>query len=495
VLKGNKLGLIVFVWAAAVMGSACNCGTRLALNGTTKVTISDPADQQQFANSDTVTFTAHADNAAGLNTLALNVGQVQLKVCGDANTIVQNLDCSATFAANDPTYTSQIGGGKMVLTAIAIASTGLSTSASVTILIGTPAPTVWALNFVQPMPGTGFPPTATVSAPSQMQLAIIGNPPSPIISVVVVASGSNNVQIPIASYTSVPYQSQITWLTTPGVGYYTLTGTATAKTGETQSATVIITVNSPNCTKDTMCLQGSRCCLDDGQCHPIVGENQDCDCAHPCPTDEGCFPGTCGKAPQQCRPGCFPGTQAKKPDTCAPINGIQAYCEPLPPSQVTTQNKGGACAPGDGCDVVAQNCPDALLYPGQAAGANNPVVPYSCEPVAMNGNIEATVCFPAGTWPPQGNNTGNKCLGETDTCGSDTAGCVKGYECVYEQGNEAAGPACSQQCAHPVSLGFSCPPSTAGGCPSGQFCDGLLGNGNVAFTTGVCATLASIGCR
>jgi hypothetical protein len=401
VLKGNKLGLVVFVWAAAVIGGACNCGTRLALNGTTKVTISDPADQQQFANSDTVTFTAHADNAAGLNTLALNVGQVQLKLCGDANTIVQSLDCSATFAANDPTYTSQIGGGKMVLTAIAIASTGLSTSATVTILIGTPAPTVWALNFVQPMPGTGFPPTATVSAPSEMQLAIIGNPPSQIVSVVVVASGSNNVQIPIASYTSVPYQSQITWLTTPGVGYYTLTGTATAKTGETQSATVIITVNSPNCTKDTMCLQGSRCCLDDGQCHPIVGENQDCDCAHPCPTDEGCFPGTCGKAPQQCRPGCFPGTQTKKPDTCAPINGVQAYCEPLPPSQVTTQNKGGACAPGDGCDVVGQNCPDALLYPGQAPGANNPVVPYSCEPVAMNGNIEAPSASPPAPGRPR----------------------------------------------------------------------------------------------
>ena len=487
-LKRNQLLVAVLIAGAATIGSACNCGARLAINGDTTVAITSPADGAQFLLTDTVTVVTKADNAAGLTSLAIEVGTQQLTICNGTGAGDTHIDCSGTFTPN--AFSSEIGAGQIVITAAAISAAGIEATATVTIQVGPPfvdAGSPWFLNFLQPSTGSSFPPQATVTTPSTLQLGIAGTPATPIRSIVVTDEHNNNV----ATFTTTPYSTTIDWATVLGIGNHTLTGVATDTGGETANAILELTVSSTGCTSDATCATGTRCCTDDGICHPIVAENAACDCAHPCPTDEGCFPGTCGKLPQQCRPGCNPGNQTTQPDTCAPVNGVQAYCDPLPPSQVTTANKGGACAPGDGCSVTLQNCPDAPLYPASDAGPPaNPIVPYTCEPAGMNGNNEATVCFPSGTHPAQPNNPGNTCEGENDTCGSSTAGCAQGLECVWEENidgtiNTAAGPSCSPQCSQPNDGdGFSCPPQ--GDCPSGYFCGTLLGNGNQQFTTGVC---------
>ena len=485
-LRGNKLLVVALFSVAGIAGGACNCGARLALSGTTKITISSPTTGAQFLPTDTITFTATADNAAGLNSFALEVGSVTLNSCPGSGAATTEINCSGMFTASDMAYAGQVAANQLVLTAQAVSAAGISASASVTVYIGTippdAGPAIWSLQFVQPMPSSGFPPSASVSAPSTLQMGIVGMPSTPITSIVVTDEHNNQ----IANFTSTPYSTTVTWLTEPGVGNHTLTGLATDQAGEMETANLVLTVNSPNCTSDASCAAGSRCCLDDGMCHPIVAENADCDCQHPCPLDEGCFPGTCGKLPQQCRPGCFPGNENQVPGNCATINGVQAYCSPLPPSQVTTQNQGGACAPGDGCDVVTQNCPNGPLDPASDAGPPaNPIVPYTCEPASVN----ATVCFPAGTHPPQTNNPSNSCEGESDTCGSDTAGCTKGYLCTGIEGDPSAGLACSQQCSDPQNVGVFGSPTQSPDCPQGQFCTQLFGDGQQLLPTGICVSI------
>jgi hypothetical protein len=235
----------------------------------------------------------------------------------------------------------------------------------------------------------------------------------------------------------------------------------------------------PTCSSDSTCGSGTRCCSEDHHCHPKVGANEDCDCAHPCPEDQGCFPGTCGATPQKCRPGCFPGSAPDAshptgvaPAACAQQDGKPAYCTALPPSQVTTQNQGGACAGSDGCDVAAQNCPDLPLDRTQPQGPNNPPVRQTCRPIAPGANI----CMPAGSIPAWGINCDQQ-------CGTTANSCVQGYECVTPIGSsgQAIGPSeCRKQCSHPGT-------DPSSDCPTARSsCQTVLVTGMAALSTGVC---------
>jgi hypothetical protein len=138
-----------------------------------------------------------------------------------------------------------------------------------------------------------------------------------------------------------PFTTTLNWDSKPGGGLWHLTAEAKDSEGNVDSTERDVLVA---CTSDTNCPSGERCCTTTGICYPMVGENDDCDCEHPCQLNQGCFPGTCGATPQKCRPGCFPGSFAtnQPADVCAPQNGDPAYCSPLPADQVTAQNKGGA---------------------------------------------------------------------------------------------------------------------------------------------------------
>jgi hypothetical protein len=250
------------------------------------------------------------------------------------------------------------------------------------------------------------------------------------------------------------YQGNVAWATELGLGAHTLTATGNWSDGETATATLNVQVR---CSSDTDCSSGERCCSNDGTCNPIVAENADCDCDHPCPSDQGCFPGVCGETPAKCRPGCFPGSgvtaqypSGKLPDPCPAQNGSPAFCNPLPADQVTAQNKGGACAVGDNCSVTAQNCGMLPLDRSQPASASNPLVPYNCLPVAPN----LTGCFPAGT-------VGSFGTGCTENCGGNgevtSTNCAAGYECVQSvdsSGNPLGPAACEKQCANPSQTGL-----------------------------------------
>jgi hypothetical protein len=279
---------------------------------------------------------------------------------------------------------------------------------------------------------------------------------------------------------------------------HTLTAVATATDGETAKATLLIDVATPGCMSDADCTNGNRCCVNDGTCNPPVAAGADCDCDHPCPSSQGCFPGICGSTPAKCYPGCYPGSDGdathpngQLPDSCPDQAGQPAFCNPLPASQVTAANKGGACVVGDNCNVTTQNCPMLPLDRSQPQGANNPLVKYNCLPVAPNLNG----CFPAGT----------KTSGQANcdqVCGTVAAGtaavqdnCAPGYECVQpvdSTGTPRGPAACAQQCASPSTTG-----NPSNQCSiSGDTCIGVYqpyGQYMVNFTTGSCcgASLAS----
>ena len=221
------------------------------------------------------------------------------------------------------------------------------------------------------------------------------------------------------------------------------------------------------CAADADCPIGQRCCAHDGTCNPTVASQAQCDCTHPCQTAEGCLPGTCNTQPTQCRVGCFPGTQNQPADHCGP----NEYCIDLPDAEKTAQNKGGACATGDNCDVLAQNCPDRPVRRDQPASSNNPVVPYNCMPA----NDVTSICVPAGA----------KAEGEIncrDGCDGYSSGiaCQRGLICVTAVDNNdvpIGPPTCRHQCS--VSAAGSA-------CPSGQSCGQILGIGFIPLNSGAC---------
>jgi hypothetical protein len=270
-----------------------------------------------------------------------------------------------------------------------------------------------------------------------------------------------------------------------GTGVHHLVAQAQDMNGNVNSAKLDVEVG---CTADSECSSGNRCCVVQKTCNPIVSPGSDCDCEHPCPLDQGCFPGTCDAAPLKCRPGCNPGDQTHVADACAPetdSTGMHTtYCTNLPAGSATVQNKGGACAPSDDCDVVKQNCPPFPLDRTRPVSASNPAVPHTCVP-ASPASPKANACLPAGNTKPLG-------TGCDLACGNDTTNCSRGLICVtpVDSTGTATGPAaCQNQCSTPWMGDPSNPfatPSQAPDCSPNQYCGGLQGNGGAAFATGVC---------
>ena len=233
-----------------------------------------------------------------------------------------------------------------------------------------------------------------------------------------------------------------------------------------------------SCKTDRDCgaAPNTRCCPETGNCNPIVAENADCDCEHPCPLDQGCFPGTCGQTPRKCRPGCYPGDYGSaadgytghKADHCATVNGVPAYCASLPLSEATTANRGGACAVSDTCNVLRQDCPNLPLDRTRPAGTDNPAVPHTCVPASPTTNQ----CLPAGSKPVGGTNC-------EQACGTTQNSCVKGSSCatpINSDGSPAGPSTCDAQCQTSIN------------CPQGQVCLTLLGPGREAYQTGACGS-------
>ncbi|MBS2023012.1 MAG: hypothetical protein JST92_11410, partial [Deltaproteobacteria bacterium] len=422
-----------------------------------------------FGRAQPITFHATADNPAALTSLTLFVGGTQVATCPGNDTAL-HLDCEFVFAPQD--QLAAIAQNQLTLKATGTDATN-SLDATLVVNVTPPPNSTITTDFVSPVLTSTNPPFAVVGAGSALEVAVTSTQP---VSKVVI---TDERQHTIAQFTALPYKANIDWGFAIGLGEHTLTVTATDSLGATATATRVLQIA---CIDDTGCPTNQRCCFQDGQCHDMVAHGADCDCAHPCQDDEGCFPGTCGASPQKCRPGCNPGNETTVPQDCADENGKPAYCSVLPPSQQTPQNHGGACAPSDGCSVVNQDCPDLPLDRTKPVSANNPAVPHTCEPVSPTRNS----CFPAGTHAPQSNpSPSNHCKDGAEVCGNNVDGCTKGYICVGIDGHPEQGLACSKQCRNPY-FGSGIPP-TGGDCSNSEYCAGLIGNGRQHFNTGVCA--------
>jgi hypothetical protein len=236
--------------------------------------------------------------------------------------------------------------------------------------------------------------------------------------------------------------------------------------------------NSQNvcgCAGPAGCNAGMGCCLTTGLCYPLVMTGTDCDCQHPCKESDACMSDVCGSAAPKCRSGCFSGDSNRPAQACGQVSGHPAFCDPVPTELKTGQNQGGACVPGDVCDVVKQNCLDEPLRYIDPVGPGNPLVPRGCVPIAPNVNA----CLPAGTL--QAGDTGcilNQCAA---VAGQN---CQKGLACVIDSSDPSGSMGrCFKLCPDP-SGAFSPPPSP--NCPSPQSCVQFIGAGNEVFAVGYC---------
>ncbi len=377
-------------------------------------------------------------------------------------------------------WASVMGSGLHQLTAVATTTDGETAKATLEVKVGVPE-----IQFTAPMIAVGSsPPVADVNAPSDVAVTVTTPVPLSISSIVITADTNTMLAQWNMNPLGTMFSKNIAWMTVLGVGLHQLIAVVTDNDGETGTAELAVQVG---CRTDGDCSGNQRCCTNDGTCNPTVGVGANCDCDHPCQASDGCFPGVCGATPQQCRPGCTPGSSSPPPygtapQHCAPQGGLPAYCNPLPRSQVTPQNHGGACAVGDNCDVVRQNCPNMPLDRSQPAGPNNPDVPYNCVPLSPTVNG----CVPAGNLGDGAINCyGDVTPGAADTvCGHSTRNCAKGFECVTlvdQFGDPESPPTCSQLCEPATS--DDCDYT---GCPYGSYCDQVYGQGMVYFTSGAC---------
>ncbi len=442
----------VLLSALTIVG--CDCGGEtLKQVQNTKVVINAPVDGDTVAT--TVTFDATATSAAGLTQLDLHVGPKSLQICqpaGDDTT----LNC-VTTVTNLSTLLDQQDKGTLTFTATATDQNGVVVDASVKVLL-----VPITVSFVRP--SARLP---NVKGTSNLELkvdSLLG-----VERVIVTADAETS---PFASWLVPPWTQQVAWASTVGTGQHKLKAQARDVNGAVASAEVTVNVA---CTGDEDCVTGQRCCVTSGKCNPIVGPGADCDCDHPCPTDQGCFPGTCNLQPRKCRPGCFPGGERRGQyaTACAPERQgnltVPAYCNNLPPEEATSENQGGACAPTDDCSIQAQNCPDMPLDRNRPPAADNPVVKYSCVPVSPKANT----CLPAGNLPLH--STG--C--EYNTCGNAAVGCQKGLICVGlvdQDGNRIGASTCERQCSRDGTLN----------CSTSETCGTLLSPGLEEFPTGTC---------
>jgi hypothetical protein len=485
---------VAFILAAMAAASGCTCAPKLRAIGDPIVVIDTPAAGTTAGNGSSITFHATAYDAVGISTLMLGSGG------GDAGTpftMLQNCKapneawgiptnkatCEFTLAVDS--YTHLITQGEIILTAVATDRQSIQGYASVIVNVK-----ALTCRFVEPGTDSAV---ANVGSISNVSVAVM-NQTAAMKSVVVTSdNGTKELNWSSTGWADAGsaageffYSNQVkTWASEVGVGMHKLTATCTDVSGNVDSDTMEVNVG---CGSDSDCPSGDRCCSQDGKCYATVAEGADCDCQHPCPSNEGCFPGICDAAPQKCRPGCFPGADTPPPygtapASCAAQDGLLSFCNNLPADQVTSQNMGGACAVGDNCDPIRQNCPDLPLDRSKpatmpkcttlSASCPNPTVPQNCVPFAPGVNG----CVPAGPIASGG-------TGCNQTCGQETGNCAKGTWCtqaVDQSGNPLGPPTCSAQCPTPTQN-----PANSAGCPAGEYCDAVFGLGMVFFSSGVC---------
>jgi hypothetical protein len=457
-------------WAALLTAvGGCTCGSDDIGNiSQNLVVIESPTGGDTLFTKSSATFRAVATNPNGLQFLALQVGTSELKRC-DAGEDPTSITCEATF--NLTAYGSQISEqSELTLTAQAKDANDVTTSSAVRIFVKS-----IVIKFRRPVIPTGRD-RAPLRGTDLVEVTVETATPVEAVEVRLDEELVRQARGDRPSYA----WNDVVWAALPtGTGDHVLKASARDTNGQSDTATLDVRVA---CTKDTECAAGSRCCAEDGACHAVVERGAECDCAHPCPADQGCFPGICGQTPRRCRPGCDPGSDTRYAARCAPQDGQTAYCLRLPAAEATAQNRGGACALGDGCGVVAQDCPPLPLDRTQAAGPDNPAAPHTCVPVSP----VATACLPAGNIPLNGTDCAY------DTCGDPTKACAKGLLCVTPVNASGApsGPSrCVKQCAQPFFSNGTNFPTQARDCPTGEFCGGLLGVGGERMGTGSCTEL------
>jgi hypothetical protein len=425
-----------------------------------------------FASDSSFPIEVTATAVSGITSMTLTAGngagQVELTRCSTGGqpagwgTVSFPAMCADTFAIFD--HLDAVSSGTLVLTATAIDGTGSPLTTTIHL-------TVSPLLCRIVVPGGD----QTVSGVSQMVVQAIPVQSTTMLASVTVTAdnGARLLNWPGDAVVDAgvnPTQWDLsvevdTWGSIVGVGSHLLSAICTdmSENVVTASADVFIT-----CTADQDCPTG-RCCVDDNSCYLTVGENESCDCQHPCAASDVCVPPPCG-GPPTCQPGCVLGADGGVRDTCETTFGWATVCVPVPASEATPENHGGVCIAGDNCDPVAQDCPDMQLIRAQpptsppcatqGPDCPNPTVPYNCVPFAG----DVTLCVPAGNVPLQGS-------GCIQACGEIVGNCPLGALCVTppDGGPGICDPICAQQ-------------GSTAGCPSGQTCvappeSGVLSSG------------------
>lgn len=420
----------------------------------TTIVIVTPEENSTIAPSDPVTFEATAETAVGLEWLALFVGNDEIARCDAGGESAAA--CAADFDIQH--HGSQVHGDRVVITARTKNNRGFEDTKSIQLTVKP-----LKVRFHLPVLTLTNPPRAGVSGISPLELRVVSTHAVTMIEVRDEAQvfGVERWNSPDLSK---PIRRDINWGARLGTGEHLLVAQAMDDKGNVDRAELLIRVS---CRNDADCGGNTRCCPDTGTCHDMVGSGQLCDCQNPCPFNEGCFPGTCGESPRRCRPGCYPGDQNTRADKCSPQDGRAAHCERLPASEATAENKGGACAPSDSCNVVSQNCPDLPLDRTRAAGPDNPLVPHNCVPASPTTNK----CIPVGAKVINEQNCGHSVCGDAGT----QIGCGKGAICASPIIDGTRHPArCVSQCVRNSD------------CPFNHYCAELSGAGSEPFGTGAC---------
>jgi hypothetical protein len=472
----KQYGTLVASLTLAAGAVACDCGgPQLKKVNDTRVVINAPVEGDTVAT--TANFDATANSAAGLASLVLRVGPKTLQTCtpGSDDTSIQ---CVTNVKVAD--VLDQQVENTVTFTATATDLNGELVEASVKVVL---APIT--IKFIRP--SARLP---NVRGTSVLELTV-----DSLLGVEAVQVTADDKTTPFANWRAAPYlKTDVAWPSEVGIGAHKLRASARDMNGAVASAEITINVS---CGADDDCASGQRCCATSGKCNPIVGPGADCDCDRPCPSDQGCFPGTCSRGKSKCRPGCYPGANgegqigpryyAERCGDLVPEPGQPsgpAYCENLPSDQATDQNKGGACKPANPCDLSGQNCANGRVNPDLPESAQNPVVPYSCVPQVPDVHI----CVPAGTLPEGSLNC------SPDSCESVSAACAKGLMCVRHvdaNGRPIDDPQCRRQCftqEDPFTVLFG-GNSVCGGNGT-RYCNmGLVGAGYEPMGSGICDDL------
>ena len=133
--------------ALSACASGCHCGgTALKVQDQTSVVIRTPADGSDGAPGSAVTFTAHAENPAGLLLLRLRAGQAEVGSCAAVAAGATALDCAATVLPKD--HQADFANGLLRFTAVATAASGDSAQATADLVVS-PDATVLAIDAPQ----------------------------------------------------------------------------------------------------------------------------------------------------------------------------------------------------------------------------------------------------------------------------------------------------------------------------------------------------------